>query len=230
MRYQGGKTKIAKEILSVILPYRQNRMFIEPFAGAFNITCLVDGSKWANDADKRLIDLFQALLNGWVPPDAVSKELYYDVKNNPLNHHPAMQAFVGCGCSFGGKWWGGWLGIDKTGRNYAKEAKNALLKKIKKIKDVKLTSLCYTQLELPKPSECIIYCDPPYNNTQGFDNKEFDSNKFWNWCENLKSNGYDVFVSEYSCPIHWNELWQKSVKMSLGGSWNIQQKIEKLFH
>lgn len=231
MRYQGGKSKIAKQLLAQILPRRkEGDIFVEPFAGAFNITATVPGERIAADYDIRLINLFTALQAGWEPPDTVSEELYYDVKANPEKHHPAMQAFVGCGCSFGGKWWGGHSANSKCGRNYATEAARGLRKKVKTLDGVHIFHCRYDQLELPEPSRCIIYCDPPYGGTQGYDGEKFDSEVFWEWCEAKRLQGYRIWVSEYSCPIGWPCVWEKPWKTSLSGSWDIKDRVERLFH
>lgn len=228
MQYQGGKGKLARHIVAQIENVRRSRTVIEPFAGAFNITAALSGPRWANDADPRMVDLFQALLEGWTPPENVSEELYYDVKRNPQNHHPAMQAFVGCGCSFGGKWWGGPARCAE-GKSYAAVAKRSLAKKVAKLQGVRITCQSYDAMELPSPSECILYCDPPYGDTQGYDGKKFDSSAFWGWCESKAAEGYDLLVSEYSCPVSWPVLWEKPWKTSLSGSWAIKDRVERLY-
>jgi site-specific DNA-adenine methylase len=46
----------------------------------------------------------------------------------------------------------------------------------------------------------IIYCDPPYENTDQRhynDYGNFDSKKFYNWCKKLADNGIIVYVSSY---------------------------------
>lgn len=232
MRYQGGKSKLAKDILRVIQPHRGTRILVEPFAGAMNITVTAGGERWANDADPRLIALFTALREGWEPPDTISEELYYDVKRNPANHHPAMQAFVGCGCSFGGKWWGGWSAPSKCGRNYAAEAKRGLARKMALLEGVRFSCTGYDQMELPPPDQCVVYCDPPYGDTTGYDGAKFDSVAFWAWCERKRIEGYPIFVSEYSCAVEpeWPVVWEKPWKTSLSGSWDIKERVERLYH
>ena len=42
MQYFGGKARIAKDIVSVLNEYRKpNQLFVEPFCGGINITCLM---------------------------------------------------------------------------------------------------------------------------------------------------------------------------------------------
>ena len=47
-----------------------------------------------------------------------------------------------------------------------------------------------------KPNS-VIYCDIPYRNTEGYNEFEFDYNKFYEWC--LKQTEL-VFISEYDMP------------------------------
>lgn len=42
----GSKSRIAKEILSVMLPYRKN-WYVEPFCGGCNVIDKVDGNRIA---------------------------------------------------------------------------------------------------------------------------------------------------------------------------------------
>lgn len=48
MIYMGSKQRIAKEILPIILKNRENRLYIEPFAGGMNIIDHVDGNRVAS--------------------------------------------------------------------------------------------------------------------------------------------------------------------------------------
>lgn len=60
---------------------------------------------------------------------------------------------------------------------------------------VEISSLNYQQVKIDTPiEETIIYCDPPYLNTEGY-GIEFDHQDFIKWC---LENSYSVFVSEYS--------------------------------
>ena len=65
----------------------------------------------------------------------------------------------------------------------------------------------YKKVELPKPSECVIYCDPPYINSEGYHKQALKSGKtsfnhgeFYDYVESLARRGYKVFISEYEMP------------------------------
>lgn len=55
----------------------------------------------------------------------------------------------------------------------------------------------YRNVELPDNS--IVYCDPPYANTNhyGLNRSKFDNDTFWEWARHCKQ---PVFISEYEAP------------------------------
>ena len=50
--------------------------------------------------------MWKELQKGWITPDIITKEDYYYIKENK-DEKPYLTGFVGFGCSFGGKWFGG---------------------------------------------------------------------------------------------------------------------------
>lgn len=55
----------------------------------------------------------------------------------------------------------------------------------------------YRNVELP--DNCIVYCDPPYANTNhyGMNRSKFDNDTFWEWARRCRQ---PVFISEYDAP------------------------------
>jgi len=53
--------------------------------------------------------------------------------------------------------------------------------------------------ELDIPANSLVYCDPPYRGSTGYDGW-FDSRAFWQWCRDKTREGHTVFVSEYKAP------------------------------
>lgn len=47
------------------------------------------------------------------------------------------------------------------------------------------------------PDNAVIYCDPPYANTEGYNGEKFDSASFYEWC---KRQTAPLFISEYWMP------------------------------
>lgn len=142
MQYFGGKARIAKDIVSVLNGYRKpNQLFVEPFCGGINITCLMGDNVIANDKNFELIEMYKAIQNGWQPPENVTEE---DYENAKTTDDYKLKAFIGIGCSYSGKWFGGYARGQK-GRNYAKNAKNSLKSKFKTIGKVEFVSKGYEQ-------------------------------------------------------------------------------------
>ena len=144
-------------------------------------------------------------------PSEVSKEEYHRAKNNP-DENKALTGFVGFGCSFGGKWFGGYAS-NSDGLNYAKCTRNSLSKKMKPLMSAKIFNGDYRDVVIPNGS--IVYCDPPYKNTTGYSNSDsFDHDIFWQYVRDLSKNNI-VFVSEVSAPDDFEVVWEKSLSRQL---------------
>ena len=81
------------------------------------------------------------------------------------------------------------------------------LQRLESLERVEIHQGCYKEVELPKPSECVIYCDPPYINTEGYYKQtlkngktSFNHAEFYDYVESLARRGYKVFISEYEMP------------------------------
>jgi DNA adenine methylase len=245
MKYMGGKSKYAKDIIKAIFDcpkvYWEITNWVEPFCGACNIIPELPEYmiRYQNDINPYIIGMFMALQKGWKIPDRIDEECYKICKENAkLTFNPSLDelaliGFVGIACSYAGKWYGGYArGNDNKGnsRNYCLESKNNLLKQISRIKDFKdivFSNKNYDEMFIPI-QQSIIYCDPPYQGTTGYKNK-FDHNKFWEWCNKKIEEGHKVFVSEYNAPEDWCCIWKKQVNNSLTKNTGSKKGIEKLF-
>lgn len=197
MQYMGSKRIISRHILPIMLENRQRgQWWVEPFVGGANMIDKVTGPRIGNDSHQFLIALLAAVRDGYIPPEIVDRELYYDIKSNQNKYPPELVGFVGFLCSFGGKWWGGFA-ANAAKRNYARSGSRALSKQAKSLSDVVFRHGDYAHMAIPDNS--IIYCDPPYQGTTGYKDK-FDHAAFWEWCRQKARDGHDVFVSEYSAP------------------------------
>ena len=81
MRYQGGKSRIAKQIASVITNVcsrESNLTFVSLFCGTCSIESKVTGfsRKILNDKHEYLIALLNGVKNGYELPEFVSLEEY----------------------------------------------------------------------------------------------------------------------------------------------------------
>ena len=227
MQYMGGKSRISKQIAEVLnSAIDKDTPFVSLFCGSCAIESKVQADvKILNDKHPYLIAMWQALQNGWMPPDVVTKEEYYRVKAN-MDENPALTGFVGFGCSFGGKWWGGYA-KDKRGDDYCGQAKRGLLKDLSGVVNATFTCLDYRDVEIP--DNAVVYCDPPYVNTTGYTVGQFDTNEFWDYMRQL-SKRCDVYISEESAPDDFECIWSKEKIRTLEKNDNVGRvKVEKLF-
>lgn len=226
MQYLGGKSRIAKDISAIINKNIGGRdRFISLFCGTCSVESLVSSEvKILNDSHKYLIACLQEFQKGRRFPDNVSQEEYRYIKNN-LDEDIALSGFVGFGCSFGGKWWGGYARQSK-GLNYAKTANNSLSKKLARLENAKFTNMDYREVEVNENS--LVYCDPPYMNTTSYSNsKDFDHFSFWQYARKMSENNL-VFVSEISSPKDFIAVWEKDFTRNLDAN-VVFKSSEKLF-
>lgn len=227
MQYMGGKSRISKQIAEILnSAINKDTPFVSLFCGSCAIESKVQADvKILNDKHPYLIAMWQALQNGWMPPDVVTKEEYYLVKSN-MDENPALTGFVGFGCSFGGKWWGGYA-KDKRGDDYCGQAKRGLLKDLQGVQSATFTCLDYRDVEIPDGA--VVYCDPPYVNTTGYTVGMFDTNEFWDYMRQL-SKRCNVYISEESAPDDFECIWSKEKIRTLEKNDNVGRvKVEKLF-
>ena len=232
MQYFGGKAKIAKELSGVLNNYLigNDRPFIDAFCGSCNIISKIDSNRIriANDKHKELIAMWQWVKKMGVDrlPTDVSKELYYYIKTSTTSPD-WLKGFVGFGCSFAGKWWGGYAGQDnRTTWSYAMNAYNSIKKKVVGLNNV--TFVCGDYFDIVIPSvPSIIYCDIPYKNTTGYSGGTFNHEAFYQWGNEMKALGHIVLVSEYEMNVDeamkGNIVWCKESKKDIRDSEGIQQ-------
>ena len=107
------------------------------------------------------------------------------------------------------------------------EALRNLKKQIPNILDIEFICSNYLDNEFCNLKNALIYCDPPYSNTTKYSTKEFDTNKFWDWCRIMSKNNY-VYISEYNAPEDFECIWQKEITTSLKVK-EHEKRVEKLF-
>ncbi len=229
MKYLGSKNRIAKYIIPIMLKYRGDRHWVEPFVGGANVIDKVDGNRIGNDTNEYVIALLNALKEGWIPPKEVSEEWYNEVKHNKHTFPKELVGYFGTQLVFGNIWFGSFR-RDNTGkRKYDLEAYNNVLKQQPNLKNIEFVCGDYKDLKIPENS--LIYCDPPYKGTRVYigDNKIIHS-EFWDWCREQSNSGHIVFISEYEAPKDFECIWSKKVIVS--GN-NIHKEtlsnVEKLF-
>lgn len=222
MRYIGGKSRIASWIVSN-LKTLDNQNIVEPFCGGLSITEKLNPI-FASDRCESLIYLYKALQTDWVPPSNLSENEYKAIRAKGDQTDP-LYAFAAFGCSFGGKFWGGYAREGK--RNFALNAKNSLLSKILNCKNVDFRFGGYKEQEYPEQS--LIYCDIPYlNTTKGYQH-QFNHWDFYRWCEEMRERKYTIVISEFTQPKGSKILNRKTSVSDLRTTKRTQQTVESLF-
>ena len=232
MLYMGGKGRIGRELAGVILASSSSRdVYLEPFMGG--------GSTWkhlapyfstayAGDVHEDLMLMWKAAAEGWTPPSIVNEEKYQAVRKQ--RSPSALRGFVGFGCSFGGKWWGGYARSAANGNDYyARHAAKSVIEIAALCPPNRPGELrhCSFREWTPAPG-WVIYADPPYANTTKYKDN-FNTMAFWNKMQDwVCLYGADVFVSEYAAPKGWQAIFEKQQPRKVSGGTG-QMTTEKLF-
>lgn len=228
MQYFGGKHRIAKQLSQIITPFVIERgQYAEPFVGGASVLVEIEAPKRiASDYNIALITMWEHLANGWEPPENVSEEEYEKLKEDKDPANP-LTAFAGFGASFSGKWFGGYA-RGSNNRNYAKSARNALRKKIERLRNVQWVASPYQ--DCPIPERSVIYCDPPYENTTQYGGTPpFAWLDFWEWCRVKQRESHIVFVSSYNAPSDFNCVLEVPTKLDIRTTRGRENRIERLF-
>ena len=221
--YHGGKQRIGKRIAQKIVDLSAEmlndqkiadiRGYCEPFCGMLGVYRYIpsffeeegfeDLQYLAGDTNGSVVAMWKKATaearkgNVWDPPPPVSEREYNRMKHD--RRDTADKGFVGHQYSFGGQYFHGY------GPKYGKtqSAYNSAAKRVNDIADelydVKFSKGSYKQFSTLK--HFVIYCDPPYNNTECCYGKEseFNNDDFWLWAKEMARYNI-VFVSNYNAP------------------------------
>ena len=210
MKYQGSKRTLIKYIKPYFDPFMGMPYYVEPFVGGANAIYQIDHpNKYGYDTHPELIAMWQAIQKGWQPPRNVSEELYEKAKCNHPDISDELRGFIGFGCSFGAKWFGGYARDKNENGNqlYATQTANLIQKRIPQIANIEFDVASYVELDI---IDSLVYCDPPYKQTTDyaqFEGVPFNSNRFYEWCHTNKNHSA-IFISEATCPSNFRVIWQ----------------------
>lgn len=234
MKYIGSKARLSKDIapiLNNIIIRNKIDTYIEPFVGGANMIDKIKCKKRIGyDNNEYLIALWNALQNGYEPPNTMTKDEYINVKDNKDGYSKEYVAIVGFCATYNAGWFRRWGGsaITKDGkvRNYYDEAIRNIKSQIHNIQDV---IFIYNSYEILNCSNSLIYCDPPYQSSsyEMYDDKKFNYELFWNKVREWSNSNF-VLVSEYTAPDDFECIFEKEL---VTGFDNKQRKkdTEKLF-
>lgn len=111
------------------------------------------------------------------------------------------------------------------------------LESLESLQSLEVYQGCYKELKLPKANECVIYCDPPYFNCEGYHKQtlkngktSFNHGEFYDYVESLARQGYKVFISEYDMPKdRFKSIFNVEKRQQLNGKGARAIKQEHLF-
>lgn len=229
MRYMGGKSRISKNISEIInneIDKNGQKYFVSLFCGSCSVEAKVNcDKKILNDKHPYLIEMWHGLQNGWTPPNIVTQEEYNYVKNH-LDENKALSGFVGFGCSFGGKWFGGFA-RDRRDYDYCQGAKRSIMMGLQHLRDAEFICMDYKDVIIPDNS--VVYADPPYYNATKYKTDDFNHEEFWEYMRYISKNNA-VFISEQTAPDDFIPIWEKELKRILDCNKSNQFDVtEKLF-
>ena len=222
MQYMGGKGRIGGQIAEVIR--RRESLFLrytEPFVGGggalFSIAPLFRGAVRVNDAHAGLISMHEAIHGGWSPPTEVSWADYQWWRRQPES---PSRAFVEFACSNRGRSYGGYARAPSDPlKNYAELGARSLARGWARLagRDVMFTAGDFSRLTVA--ADDVIYCDPPYEGTQGYGGV-WNARRFWEWATHAAvALRASVYVSESRAPDDWVPIWEKERTNRLNGEW-----------
>lgn len=230
MQYLGGKSRLGKDIVDAINGYigETNGIVYEPFCGGCGVTPYLAHAfpnVIASDTHKDLIMMWNAVKDGWIPPNAVSEEEYKELRYAPSS---PLRGFVGFGCSWGGKWFGGYA-RNKYGQNYAATSTRSIEKVRCKLRNVEFKCTSYNNIT-PITGD-VVYCDPPYRGTTPYaEQDKFNHDEFWGVVTEWSKRGVYVFVSEFEAPSDWISIWGLQRKRAIRGDLKTSKDvIDRLF-
>jgi DNA adenine methylase len=235
MKYLGGKHGIGKFIVDVMTaicpPAHALNGYLEPFCGSLgvfkNITDKGYKKYIASDKQPDLIEMWKKVQNGTLRvPNSISEEDYKKLKHAKSPN--ALKAVAGFGISFGGKYFAGYAQnwLDSSGRDYLREFKNSI-EKVKPVINKSNVHFYNRDYDTFKPENMLIYCDPPYKETEGYSTGAFNHELFWDTMRKWSKNNC-VFISEESAPKDFKVIWRRKKFRSLSRT-NKFYREEKLF-
>ena len=210
MRYLGSKNRISKHLVPIIQSYITDECkgYIEPFVGGANI---IDKIKCNNKIGYDINPYLIALLNHVKLttddiPEEITKEHYYEVKNNQCNYDEWYVGLIGFCGSFSAKYWGGYATNGNNPKNRKtpfNESRNNIIKQSVNLKDIKFE--CKDYKELDNLSGYVIYCDSPYKGTTGY-KSSFNHEHYYEWLRKISLENI-VLISEYEMPVDFVCIW-----------------------
>lgn len=207
MRYPGSKRRYRGVLVELIEKVRDGRdIYLEPFLGggeSFEAVAPMFGTAMGGELNEDLAMMWDAVSKGWLPPEHVSETEYAEIRKSEPS---ALRGFVGTGCSFGGKWFGGYARGGFSGgkpRDHQAESFRAVKRAAPAFAGREVRNCDYREWAVG--SGMVVYCDPPYAGTLKY-RDDFDHEVFWQTMNEWSDSGAVVVVSEQSAPEGWGPI------------------------
>lgn len=157
-------------------------------------------------------DLLKHTMNMYGTPRNMCPNLEQQERVSTLKHTLNVNALENCG-----------LGRDSITQGIGSTFQNIVLEG----SPIEVFNKDYADVELPSPEDCVIYCDIPYEKTASYTTGNFDYERFYKWCQEKTSEGYQIYVSSYVLPEElFISVWEKQRhSKALGGSNHVVEKI-----
>ena len=232
--YVGGKGRICKDIYKAIKKEVKNkpvRGYIEPFCGGLSVIVkFTEYECFAYDYNEDLIYLWEQFKLGNVNKmPEITRDYFTKLKES--DELSIDKSFAMLFCTFNCFYRRNFVENHHviTERLYHQERFNRIKKNID---FSKLNFKCQHYIDTTHQvlqGGFIIYCDPPYKNTtqQYSTIDDFDSELFWKTVLLWKYLGNYVFVSELTCPIKHEVLFEKVLQVSVSS--HRHTMTDKLF-
>lgn len=203
MVYMGGKFRIAKDIVRVMSSLTSHRLVVEPFCGGCAMTAALCAAGYrvsASDGNRDIVAMWKHAMDGGAMPGIVTETDYAEAMAN--EDYGPTRGFVLTACSYGGKYKGGYA---RGNRNYAACGVTAVTRDVRAMKG--RASFAHGDYKHVDPRDCALYCDIPYGKAAEYQH-HFIKDEFIEWAIGTHPS-VDVFVSEWSMPEPFVQVWEK---------------------
>lgn len=214
MRYLGGKSRLVPFLSDAIRLTGRTR-YVEPFVGGGSVLaglCPHFDEIEAGDSHPDLVSLWNAVLDGWVPPATVSLDQYEELRHQ-VDASP-LRAYAGFACSFGGKWFGGYA-RKSDGTPDQAGSRASLLRKADQIRP-RVSHIRQASFEdYAADPKSVIYCDPPYVTSADYSTASWRPYDFWDTARDWTASGAVVLVSEFQAPSDFVQIAETERAVSI---------------
>ncbi len=233
MKYMGSKNRIAKDLVPFIQKFINTAgwtSYIEPFVGGANVIDKIKcGVKTGYDINPYLIALLKHVQEGKPLLPEVDFETYSFARSvyKKRNTMPAWKiGNIGFLSSCNGRFFDGGYAKKSATRDYYRESVNNILKQAAGpgFKDIQFIHADYREI---RPKNSVVYCDPPYEGTKGYDGNKFDFEEFW---DRMKEWSYNntVLISSLEAPPGFRCVFETGTYRSMEVI-NRKPVVEKVF-